>query len=176
MKILWHDGVTRTVILTRRWAIKLPSLVYGWKMFLCGFLANMQEIAWSGHDDRLCPVKYALPGGLLIIMPRCQRLSDDEFINEVLPDWGQQVDKDTGLPLPDSVELPVEMKSCSFGRLNGKIVALDYGGCGRDGRTTKAAPIREILSDPGGFTEIEWQEITLKNEEWIASLNNQRED
>jgi len=34
-------------------------------------------------------------------------------------------------------ELPVELKTCSFGRLDGKIVAVDYGGCGRDGRTSK---------------------------------------
>lgn len=140
MKILWHGGVTRTVILTKRWAIKLPCLVYGWKFFLYGFLANMQEAAWSGIDERLCPVRIALPGGLLVVMPRCERLTDEEFIAEVIPHWGQQVDSETGLPLPTSVLFPVEMKTCSFGRLNGRIVAVDYGGCGRDGRTTRAAP------------------------------------
>lgn len=138
MKVLWHGGVTRTVILTKRWALKIPCLVYGWKYFLYGFLANMQEVDWSGSDERLCPVRFALPGGLLVVMPRCTPLTDDEFIAEVSERWARMLDKETELPLPYHVELPVEIKTCSFGRLNGKIVAVDYGGCGRDGRTTKA--------------------------------------
>lgn len=109
-------------------------------MFLYGFLANMQEVAWSGHDERLCPVRFALPGGSLIVMPRCAALTDEEFLLEVLPEWGQVEDHETGSPLPYAVDLPVEMKTCSFGRLSGRIVAVDYGGCGREGRTTKASP------------------------------------
>lgn len=138
MKILWHGGVTRTVILTKRWAIKLPSVVYGWKFFLYGFLANMQEVSWSGFDDRLCPIIFALPGGSLIVMPRCKPLTDEEYIAEVYTGWDAMCDRDTGEVLSGS--LPVEMKTCSFGRLNGKIVAVDYGGCGRDGRTTREVP------------------------------------
>lgn len=137
MRVLWHGGVTRTVILTRRWAIKLPCLVYGWKFFLYGFLANMQEADWAGFDERLCPVSFAGRGGWLIVMPRCEPLTDDEYCNEVPEDWPRMLDEETQMPLPYSADLPVEMKSCSFGRLNGKIVAVDYGGCGRDGRTTK---------------------------------------
>jgi hypothetical protein len=138
MKILWHGGVTRTVILTKRWAIKLPTLVYGWKYFLYGILANLQEIDWSGSDERLCPVRLASPGGLVIVMPRCQALTDEAYSTEVesiYPRWAAQCDTSTGEVL--SYDLPVEMKPSSFGRLNGKVVAVDYGGCGRDGRTTK---------------------------------------
>lgn len=137
MKILWHGGVTRTVILTKRWAIKLPCLVYGWKYFLYGFLANMQESDWSGFDDRLCLVRYAAPGGVFVVMPRCSPVTDKEFCDLVSEDWARMRDEETGLPLPYHAELPVEMKTCSFGWLNGRIVAVDYGGCGRDGRTTK---------------------------------------
>src|ERR1051326_2954660 len=144
MNVLWHGGVTRTVVLTRRFAIKVPTLVYGWRMFLYGLLANMQECAWSGADERLCPVRFALPGGLLIIMPRCEALTDEEFIANVIPKWGQVADEETGMPLPYSVNLPVEVKSCSFGRLKGKIVAVDYGGCGRDGRTTRPTPTNPL--------------------------------
>ena len=130
LTVLWHGGVTRTVVLTKRWAIKLPCLVYGWRYFLYGFLANMQEADWTGFDRRLCPVTYAAPGGMFIIMPRCKEVTDEEFIAEIPSSWAV-IDDDPGR------ELPVEMKSCSFGRLNGRIVAVDYGGCGRDGRTTK---------------------------------------
>ena len=136
MTILWHGGVTRTVILTKRWAIKLPCLVYGWKYFLYGFLANMQELEWSGFDERLCPIRFALPGGALVVMPRCEPLTDEEFCDSVAEDWNLMCDLSTGEKL--CAELPVEMKTCSFGRLNGRIVAVDYGGCGRDGRTTQA--------------------------------------
>lgn len=134
MKILWHGGVTRTVVLTKRWVIKLPCLVYGWKYFLYGFLANMQEAVWSGFDEKLCPIRYAAPGGAFVIMPRCEPLTDDEFTAEVPEDWHR---------LEGGGELPVEIKTCSFGRLSGKIVAVDYGGCGRDGRTTKLIDIAE---------------------------------
>ena len=135
MTVLWHSGVTRTVILTKRWALKIPCLVYGWKFFLYGFLANMQEVVWSGTDERLCPVRFSLPGGVLVVMPRCQALTDEEYIAEVSDGWPRIIDDETDQHL--SRELPVEMKTCSFGRLNGKIVAVDYGGCGRDGRTTR---------------------------------------
>lgn len=144
MKILWHGGVTRTVILTKRWAIKVPCLVYGWKYFLYGFLANMQEHDWSGFDERLCPIRYAAPGGLFVVMPRCQMLTDQEFLDLVHDGWARIVDEETGTELPYSRELPVELKTCSFGKLNGRIVAVDYGGCGRDGRTTRL--VDEVVS------------------------------
>ena len=137
MTILWHGGVTRLVILTKRWAIKVPTVMYGWKFFLYGFLANMQERDWAGFDERLCPVQYAATGGLFIVMLRCRILTDDEFIEHVHDDWTRMHDKDTGLPLPYSADLPVELKSSSFGWLGGKIVAVDYGGCGRRSETTR---------------------------------------
>lgn len=127
MKILWHGGVTRTVVLTKHWAIKLPCVVYGWKYFLYGFLANMQEAEWAGFDERLCPVRFAGRGGCVVVMPRCLPLTDDEYLAEVSENWHK---------LDNGQELPVEMKTNSFGRLNGQIVAVDFGGCGRAGRTT----------------------------------------
>jgi hypothetical protein len=137
MTILWHGGATRIVVLTGRWAIKFPTFMYGWKFLLYGFLANMQEREWAGFDGRLCPIHYAAPGGMFIVMPRCQILTDDEFLEYVHDDWIRMCDKETGLPLPYSAELPVELKSCSFGWLNDRIVAVDYGGCGRKSETTR---------------------------------------
>lgn len=98
----------------------------------------MQEVEWSGYDERLCPIKFKLPGGSLIVMPRCEPLTDDEYIAEVYAGWDAMCDRATGEVL--SWSLPVEMKTCSFGRLNGKIVAVDYGGCGRDAKTTRECP------------------------------------
>lgn len=136
MKILWKEGVTRTVVLTRRWAFKFPSVANGWKYFLYGFFANMQEREWSGFDGRLCPIRVALPGGLLVVMPRCLPVTDAQFSALVPEDWPEISFQEKG----DSGSLPVEMKSNSFGWLNGRIVAIDYGGCGREGRTTRSVP------------------------------------
>lgn len=118
MKVLLHSGVTRIVILTREHAIKIPTVMYGWKMFLYGLLGNMNERLWSGRKG-LCPVLWGSWGGFINVMVRCDALTDDEFSALVPKQWGK------GCALPE-----VELKTCSFGRLNGKIVAVDYGGFG----------------------------------------------
>lgn len=56
-----------------------------------------------------------LPGGWLIAMPRCQPLTDNQW--EILQSQG----------VYDYLPIPVEFKRDSFGVLNGKIVAIDYG-------------------------------------------------
>ncbi len=56
-------GVTREVLLVGGFAVKLPKLTYGWKMFLCGLLANMQEREFASlRWPELCPVLFAVPG------------------------------------------------------------------------------------------------------------------
>ncbi|MCM5689520.1 hypothetical protein CN140_02645 [Sinorhizobium meliloti] len=70
-----HNGATRTVILTRRYALKLPSFK-SWRLFLQGLLANMQEREFGKAErDGLCPVLFSIPGGLLVVMPRCSALT-----------------------------------------------------------------------------------------------------
>ena len=145
MTILWHGGVTRLVILTKRWAIKVPTPMYGWKYFLYGLLANMQEREWSGFDSRLCPIRWSSKYGLVVIMPRCIPLTDDEFIEHVHDNWLRMREEETNEPLPYSIDLPVELKTCSFGWLDNQIVAVDYGGCGRRGRTTRT--IADLYSE-----------------------------
>lgn len=114
-------GVTRFVILTRHHAIKIPRFWhYGhfrWNMFLYGLLGNLQEREFSKVGwPELCPVLFAVPGGWLLIMPRCepvsQKLTDAEF-----EEFAHQ----------DNHWIPVENKADSFGILNGRLVAIDYG-------------------------------------------------
>lgn len=96
-----------------RWAVKVPQVVE-WRLFLLGLLANMQEVRFSTmRHERLCPVLWSLPGGFLLVMPRCTPLSAEEYCAELveLMDW----------------PLPVENKVDSVGRLDGRIVAVDYG-------------------------------------------------
>lgn len=117
MPTINRQGCTRIVILTCRLAIKLPN-VCKWRLFLHGLLANMQERAFGATGWlELCPVLWALPGGWLVIMPRAVPLTDDEFL---------ALDVESFAEKPD-YRIPVEAKTSSFGWLNGRIVAIDYG-------------------------------------------------
>jgi hypothetical protein len=114
------DGVTRRVFLIGRWAFKIPH-PRSWKFFLLGLLANMQEREWSSFSERLCPVRWALPGGWLVVMPRAEPISDDDWAL-LLPILGYEA-----FINHNDCRLPVEQKRCSFGLLEGRLVAVDYG-------------------------------------------------
>ena len=110
-------GCTRHVLLAGPWAFKVPAL-WSWKLFLCGLLANMQErefarTAWP----ELCPVTFSTPGGWLVVMRRAQEMTDAEFLAfdaKAFCEGGAHI-------------VPAEHKSNSFGWLDGRIVAIDYG-------------------------------------------------
>ncbi len=110
-------GTTRTVLLIGRWAVKVPSLTE-WRLFLLGLLANMQEACLSRCGwPELCPVTFSIPGGWLIVMHRAEPITRDEFFTLDVERWRNR----------DEYTVPVEAKLDSFGRLNGSIVAIDYG-------------------------------------------------
>ncbi len=109
-------GTTRLVLLTRCYAIKLPRPT-SWRLFLHGLLANMQERQFSRTGwPELCPVTLSIPGGWLIVMPRCEpyerRMADAEYV--LFTEKADYV-------------VPVENKPDSFGLLHGRLVAVDYG-------------------------------------------------
>lgn len=107
-------GCTRLVILTRKYAIKIPQFHYEWRHFLFGLLANMQEVQFSKmKDERACPVLFSLWGGWLLVMPRCEPITRDDFRRLDISDYNPPI--------------PVEDKEDSFGYYNGRIVAIDYG-------------------------------------------------
>ena len=122
-------GCTRYVILTRRFAIKIPQFKYSWRLFLIGLLANMQERGFSKiKDARLCPVLFSVSGGWLIVMPKCRELTREEFFNMNIkifhpPDLGDPVENGKN----GNWEIPVENKLDSFGWYRNRIVAIDYG-------------------------------------------------
>lgn len=113
-----RHGSTRVVLLIGRWALKLPSL-YSWPHFLRGLLCNMQEAMFSATGwPELCPVVLSIPGGWLVVMPRAHPISREEFFS---------MDYESFVQRPDHV-VPVERKLDSFGMLDGRLVAVDYGG------------------------------------------------
>lgn len=121
-------GATRTVVLTKRLAFKFPRFYrkgreFEWSRVLQGMLANLQERYWSRFNIwQLCPVLFADPIGLLVIMPRCEAV-EPKFGNSAIvcpvefmwwERWG-------------NARVPVENTAANFGYLNGRLVSFDYG-------------------------------------------------
>jgi hypothetical protein len=110
-------GATRIVFLVGKYAIKIPNVSY-WRTFLYGLLGNMQEVAFSTlRSEKLCPVVFSFPGGFLLIMPRAEPISQEEFEAIEPTVWNEE----------DGFVVPGEHKWDSYGRLNGRIVRVDYG-------------------------------------------------
>lgn len=131
MGIELKHGCTRFVFLTKNYAIKVPQFKYEWRHFLLGLLANMQEVTFSKiKDERLCPVKFYIPGGWLLVMPRCIPITENVFFDlDVTRFWPNE--SEDYHPANEceraNYNVPVENKQDSFGWFNGKIVAIDYG-------------------------------------------------
>lgn len=117
-------GITRTVILTRRHAIKVPSLRGGsvgkgrgrLQSLAWGLLANQSEAMWHSYDlwaGKVAPVRASLLGGLVNVYPRCEPLvAAGPGGSEVL--------------LPTLDPCPRDIKPDNYGRLGGRVVRLDY--------------------------------------------------
>jgi hypothetical protein len=119
------NGSTRWVLLVGAYALKFPAM-WEWKTFLWGLLANIQEREFSvmGREgkesvwERLCPLKFSLPLGFLNVAARAVPLTDREF---------ELFDYESFVTVDDNWRIPAEAKSSSFGWVDGRIVAIDYG-------------------------------------------------
>lgn len=113
------SGCTREVFLVGRWAIKVPQFRYDWRHFLQGLLANMQERYWWKNFPKpeLCPVLWGLPGGWCIVMRRATPMTREQFDEIDLVAWCERGDW----------KVPAEPKMDSFGWIDGRLVAVDYG-------------------------------------------------
>lgn len=105
-------GVTRSVLLIGPYALKFPSVRYGWGKFLQGLLSNMCERQFKplAAKYRLAPIVFGVPGGWLTVQRRCESLTDDEW--EQIGDWNG---------------MDCDFKRENFGTLEGHVVLLDYG-------------------------------------------------
>jgi hypothetical protein len=112
-----RTGVTRTVILTGRYAIKVPSLRGGSsgariESFCWGVLANRSEREWhdyAGWGGHVAPVLRSWLGGIVQVYPRCLPL----------PPGARG-------PLPCLDPDPGDFKPDNFGVLGGRVVWIDY--------------------------------------------------
>lgn len=85
------------------------------KFFTWCFGKHTGKFFTTLKNDNLCPVIFSSWGSFINIMPYCYPITIKEF-NLVLSDKNDSF-----------VNLPVEKKITSFGKLNKKIVAVDYG-------------------------------------------------
>jgi hypothetical protein len=132
-------GITRTVFITKRYAIKIPSLrSYGngfagilWSMCR-GILANQSEAEWwrHSHDPAMCPVLHSFFGGIVNVYPRCEPFTCTEE---------QELAMHSGEWIPVTTKfgrLPGDNKPENFGILDDTVVLLDYdmnwNGCPHD--------------------------------------------
>lgn len=107
-------GVFRRVFLLGSFAVKTPRLQH----FAMGMRSNRWEremwLYWQPRFQwtTLCPVLWADPLGLVVVMSRAEQPVPQEMVDE-LPDY-----------YPD---ITAETKHDDYGILDGQIVALDYG-------------------------------------------------
>lgn len=95
------------------YAFKIPILIYGWGHFLMGLLNNRSEFNFSKMKkdrDLYARILWRIPGGFLLCMKRADPLTETEY---------ELLDKEK--------YLYAEKKPCSYGWIDGKIVAVDYG-------------------------------------------------
>jgi hypothetical protein len=108
-------GAFRRVIILGRFAVKLPRIRHIGLGLRCNRWEREMWHKWRpvfGWEN-LCPIKFADPFGLVVIMPRAaQPVTFDEVVAET-PDH-----------YPDTT---AEMKPEDHGRVDGCLVILDYG-------------------------------------------------
>ncbi len=109
-------GVTRTVFLTKKYAIKVPRRYKckghkAWT-FVRGWSANMSESDWSGYEQGgHCPVIKTFLWNLINVYPRCQVATEAE-VDEHYPKM--------------LFKTPADTKATNFGWYKGEFVWLDY--------------------------------------------------
>lgn len=132
-------GITRTVFLVGRYAIKVPSLrshERGFSGVLWSFVrgasANLSEREWSGSTGT-CPVLWSL-GGLINVYPRCEPVT-----------WDPTEEEYNAIGLSN----PTDKKPHNVGLLNGRMVWIDYDmnwndrpPCAHVGEAPRPHPVR----------------------------------
>lgn len=117
-----RKGVTRIVIILRRYVIKIPNFTCQWSHFLRGLIGNMSENqTWkwnsgkyeTGKSHLLCPVLWCSWGGWILIMKRVDELITDD--NREFWDCDEHIKFFKG---DDSIS--------NYGILSGKLVKIDY--------------------------------------------------
>ncbi len=117
-----HRRTSRRTICVGPWAIKVARNAAGLR---CN---RLEAECWERNQTNptrramLCPVLMAFPLGIALVMERAEPLSDHEA-----GDYLQRT-RDWDYAGPGDQECPFEPKASDWGRLDGRLVALDYSG------------------------------------------------
>ena len=108
-------GVFRRVVLFGRFALKFPRIARLTQGMRCNRWEREMWGVWRpifGWQN-LCPILFADALGLLVVMPRAAQPVSFEEVVEATPDHYPEITSET--------------KAADFGRVNGRVLALDYG-------------------------------------------------
>jgi hypothetical protein len=112
----------RLAFIGRGRVVKIPRFL-SWRVFLEGMIANLQERELSrrySNEEKLCPVIWADPLGLAVVMPFARPMTDEEW---------EPFDVIGFCDLQNGSSLPIECgKRDTYGVIAGRVVAVDYGG------------------------------------------------
>ena len=102
-----------------RYAIKIAKSARG---RACNrYESDLWKRTTEARRKMLCPIQVMLPFGLAVVMPTARPLTEDEktylIDTDGFPDWDY---------VPPDETAPFEYKASDWGRLNGRLVALDY--------------------------------------------------
>ena len=117
--ILKTVGTTRLVLIIGGYALKIARHDRGRR---CNhFEARIWSEATPERKTMLCPVLACRADGLFLLMLAANPLSEEEAEqhrqNDTFPDWDY---------LPGGEGCPFEYKSSDWGKLDGRLVAVDY--------------------------------------------------
>jgi hypothetical protein len=108
-------GTTRRVVIIGPLAFKFPRSASGRSCNL--YEAECYASASPENRHLLCPVVWSAPSGWLLVMRAAEPLSSEEGETFIPPPWDY---------VPHTDGCPWESKPEDWGRLQGKLVAVDY--------------------------------------------------
>lgn len=112
-------GMSRYVFTVGSYVLKVPR-ADRWSRFLWGLLGNMQEAEFGSLGwPELCPVVFSLPLGFAVVAKRAEVCRYDIPVDEL-----KAVVERAG---NEGRCVPAELKASSWGTLDGRLVAVDYG-------------------------------------------------
>lgn len=118
-------GYSRFVLLIGPYAIKVPYFRWGWFKVVSAVYMNLKEVQIYNYVARqhpehlryLCPVVRPLLGGLLLVMRRAETGLCEQDISTV---YRLRI---------RAARLHADDKCENYGRIDGRIVKLDYADC-----------------------------------------------
>ena len=115
-------GTTRFVIATSRWAFKLARGPLGARCNLEE--AKLYRAVSDWRRQMLCPVLWCMGSGRVLIARAAEPISGREAAalrnGRGFPDWDYRG--------PGDLPCPFEPKASDWGRVEGRLVAVDYAG------------------------------------------------